>query len=84
MLLDESGILNIDDAVLKNDSYKKIMEDGIVTDEELQGQSTKVSDLLKEASKLPEDVQEFIEKLLVETCVLSAVTQVYAKQSENK
>lgn len=84
MLLDESGMINIDDAVLKNDSFKRIMEDGIVTDEELLEQSTKVSELLKEASKLPEDVQEFIEKLLVETCVLSAVSQVYAKQSENK
>ena len=84
MLLDESGILDIDDAVLKNDSFKKIMEDGIVTDEELLEQSTKVSELVKEASKFPEDVQEFIEKLLVETCVLSAVSQAYAKQSENK
>ena len=84
MLLDEFGILNIDEAVLNSDSYQKIMEDGIVTDEELEEQSKKVTDLLKDASKLPEQEQAFIEKLLVETCVLSAIMQVYAKQSENK
>lgn len=84
MLLDESGIINIDEAVLKSSSYQKIMEDGVVTDEELAEQSKKVTELLCEASRMPEDVQAFIEKMLVETCVLSAISQVYAKQSENK
>ncbi len=84
MLLDESGVINLDEAVLKCDSYKKIMEDGIVTIEELTEQSERVADLLKEASKMPEDFQAFIEKLLIETCVMSAISQVFAKQSENK
>lgn len=84
MLLDESGILNIDETVLNSNSYQKIMEDGIVTDEELEEQSKKVAALLEETSKLPEKEQAFIEQLLVETCVLSAISQAYAKQSENK
>ena len=32
---DESGGLNIDDLILQQPSFKKIMEDGIVTEEEL-------------------------------------------------
>ena len=84
MLLDDSGVINIDEAVLNSSSYQKIMEDGVVTDEELAEQSKKVNELLGEASKMPEETQAFIEKLLVETCVLSAISQVYAKQSENK
>ena len=84
MLLDEFGILNIDEAVLNSDSYQKIMEDGIVIDEELEEQSKKVTDLLKDASCLSEEQQAFIEKLLVESCVLSAISQIYAKQLENK
>ncbi len=84
MLLDEMGFVNIDEAVVNSDSFKLIMEDGIVTDEELAEQSKKVAALLEEASKLPEEQQAFIEKLLVETCVLSAISQAHAKQSENK
>lgn len=84
MLLDESGIVKIDEAVMKSASFKKIMEDGIVTDDELAQQSKKVALLLEEASKLPENEQAFIEKLLVETCVLSAISHAYSKQSENK
>lgn len=84
MLLNESGIVNIDETVMNSPSFKKIMEDGIVTDEEFMEQSKKVASLLEEASKLPEEQQAFIEKLLVETCVLSAISQVYTKQSENK
>lgn len=84
MLLDESGIITIDEAVINSDSFKKIMKDGIVTDEEIQEQTKRVIELLKEASMLPEAEQAFIEKLLVETCVLSAITQAFNKQSENR
>ena len=42
MFFNEEGILNIDEAVLETPSYKKIMEDGIVTEEELVNQAQKV------------------------------------------
>lgn len=84
MLLNESGIVNIDEAVMNSPSFKKIMEDGVVTDEEIMEQSKKVISLLKKTSTLPEEQQAFIEKLLVETCVLSAISQAWTKQSENK
>lgn len=36
---DENGLLNIDEIVANHPSYKAIMEDGIVTDEELRDQA---------------------------------------------
>ena len=46
MFFIEKGILNIDEWVANNDSFKKIMEDGIVTDEEVKAQSDKVVSML--------------------------------------
>lgn len=44
---DENGYLNFDDAVMNVESFKKIMEDGVVTDQELAEQSRKVADLFR-------------------------------------
>ena len=33
---EEEGILNIDDLIMEQPSFQKIIEDGIVTEEELQ------------------------------------------------
>lgn len=38
-LFDENGYLNIQDIVANHPSYKAIMEDGIVTDQELKDQA---------------------------------------------
>lgn len=38
-LFDENGLLNIDEIVANHPSYKAIMEDGIVTDQELRDQA---------------------------------------------
>ena len=50
-LFDESGGLNIDDFILEQDSFKKIMADGIVTEEEMAEQSKRVIALLKSFEK---------------------------------
>ena len=39
MFFDENGILNIDEIVADNASFKNIMEDGIVTEEEIKSQT---------------------------------------------
>ena len=39
ILFDENGLINIGDIVAGHPSYKAIMEDGIVTDEELKKQA---------------------------------------------
>ena len=44
---EEEGILNIDDLILEQPSFQKIIEDGIVTEEELQTQSQLVTSTLK-------------------------------------
>ena len=51
MFFNEEGILNIDEAVLETPSYKKIMEDGIVTEEELVSQAQKVVSMLQTMEK---------------------------------
>ena len=74
MFFDENGILNIDEMVVKNESFKKIMEDGVVTDEELKLQSNKVVAMLREMeAKCSEEQLAEIKSLLVETSVLYAV-----------
>ncbi|MBQ3787571.1 MAG: hypothetical protein II849_02050 [Bacteroidales bacterium] len=42
----EDGLLNLDEAVMEMESFKKIMEDGIVTDEEVVNQANHVAELL--------------------------------------
>ena len=51
MFFDEKGILNIDELVASNNSYKKIMEDGMVTDQELETQAQKVVSMLQDLEK---------------------------------
>ena len=48
MFFDEKGILNIDEMIVNNASFKNIMEDGVVTEEEIKAQSDKVVSMLHE------------------------------------
>lgn len=85
MFFNEKGILNIDEWVANNDSFKKIMEDGIVTDEEVKAQSDKVVSILKEIeAKYTEAQLTEIKNLLAETSVLYVVYQLNALQTINK
>ena len=43
----ETGYLLLDEVVESKDSFKKIMEDGIITDEEMEDQVNRVIDRLK-------------------------------------
>ena len=82
MFFYEKGILNIDELVASNNSYKKIMEDGIVTDEELKEQSDKVLAILRniEQKHTDEELKE-IKELLTESSVLYAIYQYYSIQT---
>lgn len=75
---DETGLLNIDDIILQQPSFQKIMADGIVTEEELTEQSTRVITLLKSLEKdlSPEQVEK-IRELLAEISVLIATRDLY-------
>ncbi len=41
MFFKEKGMLNLDEAVMNQATFKKIMEDGIVTEQEIKEQSEK-------------------------------------------
>lgn len=85
MFFNEKGILNIDEMVVNNVSFKKIMEDGVVTEEEIKAQSDKVISLLHDMeAKYNEEQLEDIKKLLVESSVLYAVYNFYSIQNINK
>lgn len=75
MFFNEKGILNIDEWVANNDSFKKIMEDGIVTDEEVKAQSDKVVSMLKEIeAKYTEAQLTEIKNLLAEQRALRCLS----------
>lgn len=82
MFFNEDGILNLDEMVINNESFKNIMEDGIITEEEIKTQSDKVLALLHdiEAKYDPEQLEE-IKNLLVESSVLYAVYNFYSIQN---
>lgn len=77
---DESGSLNIDDLILEQPSFQKIMEDGIVTEEELTEQRERVVALLKklEQSLSPKQIDE-VRELLSEISVLVAIRNLSGK-----
>lgn len=82
MFFNEDGILNIDEMIIENPSYQKIMEDGVVTDEELAEQADKVVAQLREMeTKFNEEQIADIKKLLVEANVLQAIYNIHAKQN---
>lgn len=82
MFFNEEGILNIDEMVTDNASFKNIMEDGVVTATEINMQSDKVLELLRrmEAQYSDEQLAE-IKSLLVESSVLYAVYNYYTIQN---
>ncbi len=75
---DESGTLNIDDLILAQPSFQMMMQDGVISDDELQEQSQRVMDLLHqlEATLSPQDVDK-VRQLLAEISVLVAANNLH-------
>lgn len=85
MFFNEEGILNIDEMVVNNASFKKILEDGVVTEDEIKLQSDKVVNMLNDMeAKYSEAQLAEIKNLLVESSVLYAVYNFYSIQNINK
>lgn len=79
MFFDENGVLNVDDMIANNASFKTIMEDGVVTDEEIKIQSDKVVAMLRNIEAKYDKTQlAEIKDLLVEMGVLYAVYNYYS------
>ena len=82
MLFNEQGFIDIDEMIAQEPSFHKIMEDGVVTDEELKEQTEKVINLLHEVeNRFNEDDQLLIKRLLAETNVLSAIYHYFTLQN---
>ena len=85
MFFNEDGVLNIDEIVVNNASFKAIMEDGVITEEEIKAQSDKVVSLLHNMEvKYNEEQLAEIKNLLVESSVLYAVYNFHSIQNINK
>ena len=82
MFFNEQGMLNLDEAVMNQPTLKKIMDDGIVTEQEVKEQSERIISILKSMEKnYTEEQQREIKELLVETGVLFTTSQYHALQS---
>lgn len=85
MFFNENGILNIDEMVVNSASFKDIMEDGVITEEEIKTQSDKVVAILHDMeAKFSEEQLAEIKDLLVESSVLYAVYNFHSIQNINK
>ena len=85
MFFNTDGILNIDEMIMDNASFKNIMEDGVITEEEIKTQSDKVVAILHDMeNKYSEEQLVEIKDLLIESSVLYAVYNLYSIQNINK
>lgn len=74
MFFNEDGLLNIDELVVNNDSFKKIMEDGVVTEEEVKAQIESVVALIEKVQQMCNEEQlAAIKELIAEMNVLYTV-----------
>lgn len=76
-LLDKYGNLNIEDIVVNQPSFKRIIEDGIITEEEIEEQSQRVVAKIKEIEAIATpEVKEKMRELLAEMSVLAAISNL--------
>ncbi|MGM9766630.1 MAG: hypothetical protein ACI3ZO_09785 [Candidatus Cryptobacteroides sp.] len=80
---DEDNNLNIEDLVYEQPSFLKIIEDGVVTEDELAEQSDRVISRLKsfESKANAEQIEE-VRNLLAEISVLVAARSIFERQAE--
>jgi len=82
MIFNEQGFIDIDEMIVQEPSFQKIMKDGVVTDGELREQTEAVINLLHEVENhLSEEDQLLVKKLFAETNVLSAIYHYYTLQN---
>lgn len=76
-LLDKYGNLNIEDLVVNQPSFKRVIEDGIITEEEIEEQSQRVVAKIKEVESIAtSEVKEKMRELLAEMSVLVAISNL--------
>ena len=75
-LFDEKGFLNIEDLIMNTPSFQKIVEDQVITEEEIREQSERVANILKDIEEKCNDEQiELVRNLLAEVSVFVAISR---------
>jgi len=78
VFFDEDGGLSINQTIMSQPSYLKIMNDGVVTEEELAQQSELVMSIFRKIEDSFNDEQKaLVQSLLVETNVLNTIYKYY-------
>ena len=79
IFFDNDGSLIINEAIINHPSYKKILEDSVVTEDELKEQIDVVLSLFKKIEEECNDVQkELIKELLIESNILNTISKIYS------
>ena len=74
IFFNEDGSLKINETIMEQPSYVKIMEDGVVTAEELVEQSKLVVSIFRKIEDtFTEEQKKLVQELLVESNVLNAI-----------
>ena len=82
MIFNEQGFIDIDEMIVQEPSFQKIMVDGVVTSDELREQTNRVIDLLHEVeNRFSEEDQLLVKRLFADTNVLSVIYHHYSLQN---
>ena len=74
IFFNEDGSLKINETIMEQPPYVKIMEDGVVTAEELEEQSKLVVSIFRKIEDtFIEEQKKLVQELLVESNVLNAI-----------
>lgn len=84
MFFNEQGMLNLDEAVMNQPTFKKIMEDGIVTEQEIKEQSERIVSILKSMEKnYTEEQQREIRASIYNRLLLNILQLISQKYGRN-
>ena len=85
IFFNEDGSLKINETIMEQPSYVKIMEDGVVTAEELEEQSKLVVSIFRKIEDtFIEEQKKLVQELLVESNVLNAIFKQHNMNYNNK
>ena len=81
VFFNEDGSLKINETIMNQPSFVKIMEDGVVTADELEEQSRRVISIFRKIEDTFNDEQKMlVQELLVESNVLNAIFKQHGMQ----
>lgn len=85
VFFNEDGSLKINETIMNQPSFVKIMEDGVVTAEELEEQRQRVLSIFRKIEDTFGDEQKMlVQELLIESNVLNAIFKQHNMQVDMK